>query len=433
MLGRGLIRWLQFLRRPRWLLLILVLAGGSVFAGIHGWAWYHFHAGHAALARYQNEPARGHFQQALRVWPRSALVHLLAARAERRAGQWRQAEHHLDECRKSADPDVAAEAAFEWSLLRAAMGDLRTVEEALQARILSRPGDAPLIWEALADGYRHSYRMPEALQCLDTWLHFEPDNSQAYFLRGELHRQVGAVNRARAEYRQVVDLNPAHDEARRQLARCLVQIGRYQEAAEHLEFLLRKTPGDPHLRTLLARSQHDLGQRDEAVRLLDAVLRDHPDHGLALRERARLALAAEKFADAETWFRQALRALPYNYEASWGLHQALQGQGKGAEAKAQLAHAQQLKNGQERIHEIQTHQMTLRPFDAALHGELGELLIQTGQVETGEHWLRSALHLDPNLSGPHAALARLYEDRGDSTRAAHHHREAERLKAPPTK
>ena len=422
MFSRGLFRWLQFLRRPRWLVLVLVSLCGSVFAAIHGWAWYHLHAGQDALARYQNEPARAHLQKTLRVWPNNAAAHLLAARAERRARQWEQAEKHLDECRKYADPEIAAEAAFEWALLRAAQGDLRSVEESLQARVLSRHADAPLIWEALAEGYRRNYRMREALDCLNLWLRFEPDNAHAYFLRGELHRQIGAVNRARDEYREVVKLDPGHDEARRHLARCLVQVGRYQEAAEHLELLLKKTPGDPQLRTLLARSQHDLGQRDEAIRLLDEVLREYPDDGPALRERGRLALAADKFADAEVRYRHALRVSPYSYEASWGLQQALQGQGKTTEAKTQLAHAQHLKNCLERIHEIQTHLMSLRPFDAAVHAEMGEMLIQTGQLDTGEHWLLNSLNLDPYLAAAHASLARLYEERGDSARAANHRR-----------
>src|SRR5262249_20348715 len=159
-----------------WLLLTLVLLAGGVFAGVHIWAWYHFSAGQADLAQYHNESARAHLKQTLRVWPHSAAAHLLAARAERRARQRAQAAQHIDERRKWADDALAAEASFEWALLRASMGDLRTTEESLQARLLSRPEEAPLIWEALAEGYRRSYRMPEALKCLNTWVHLYPDN-----------------------------------------------------------------------------------------------------------------------------------------------------------------------------------------------------------------------------------------------------------------
>lgn len=427
MSASGIFQRLRFLKRPQGLLVLALLLGCGAWAAVHGWAWYHFSAGQASLVRYQNDAALAHFQQSLRIWPRSPALHWLAARAERRAGRFDEAQQHLDQCRQHAQPDLKEAAAFEWALLRAAMGDLRSVEESLQSRILSRPEDAPLIWEALAEGYRRNYRMPEALRCLDTWLHFEPENLQAYFLRGEVHRQVGAVNRARDEYHRVVELDTGHDAARGHLARCLVQVGRYQEAAQHLDLLLLKSPDDPGLRILLARSQYDLGQREAALRILDEVLRDHPQHGAALRERGRLALAAEDFSAAEEWYRQALTELPADYEVRFGLHRALQGLGKSEEAKAQLAKAQQLKNAFERIHEIQTHQMTLRPFDPALHAELGEMLVQTGQLATGEQWLLSALHLDPNLTAAHAALARFYDEQGNPSQAELHRQEVERL------
>jgi tetratricopeptide (TPR) repeat protein len=426
---RGIFQRFRFLRRPQWLAVAALLLAIGIFVGIQSWAWWQLASADQALAEYQNEAALVHLQQCLRIWPHSALAHLLAARAERRAGDFLQAEQHLDQCRKNGDSDVAQAAAFEWALLRAAGGDLRSVEAALQNRVVSRPDDAPLIWEALAEGYRRTYRMPEAVRCLDRWIQVEPENKYAYFLRGELHRQVGAVGRAREEYSRVVELDPAHDEARQHLARCLVQVGRYQEAEQQLSVLLAKTPHDPELLTLLARSQYDLGKREESVQLLEEVLREHPENGPALRERGRIALTAERFADAESWYRQAVAALPNSYEVQWGLYQALQGLGKTVEAKSHLAKAQQLKDANERIQEIRTHQMTLRPFDAALHAELGEMFLQTGQREAGERWLVSALSLQPNLASAHAALARVYDERGEAAQAELHRREARRLQA----
>jgi predicted Zn-dependent protease len=75
--------------------------------------------------------------------------------------------------------------------------------------------------------------------------------------------------------------------------------------------------------------------------------------------------------------------------------------------------------------------MTLRPTDAALHAEFGELLLQMGQSDNGERWLLSAVKLNPGMPAPHRALARHYEERGDAPRAAHHRREAERASLSP--
>lgn len=420
---------LNRLTRPQRLAIAILLITSGGYLGVQGWGWYHLDRAAASLHQFDLEAARQHVQKCLTLWPRSPQVHLLASRAARRANDFALAEEHLDQCRQYAPPGMADDIAFEWSLQRAAMGDLSTVEGSLQARLLKRPTDAPLIWEALAEGYRRHFRMPEALRTLDTWLHFEPQNAHAYFLRGEVHRQVGALNRARAEYEHVIELQPDHREARRHLARCLVQVGRYQEAAQHLDALLRESPDDADLLTLKARSLYDLGQRQEGIALLEKALRLHPDDGPALRERARAAFAAEQFPEAEQWYRQAVAVLPDNYEVQWGLYQTLQAQHKTAEADEQLAKAQQLKNAFERIHEIQTHEMTQRPDDPNLHAELGEMLLQVGQEAAGEAQLLIALQLDPNLLAAHEALARWYDQHGQPDLAQQYRLAAQRLAA----
>jgi predicted Zn-dependent protease len=428
-LGAPASRVLTCLRRQcrPWRLLVaaLLLAGGAI-AAVEGYAWYHFDAAADALAQYQNDAARRHLDRCLAIWPRSPAAHLLAARAERRAGHFSEASEHLDQCQQHADQQHADEIAFEWALLHTAVGDL-SMEETLQARIMSRPADAPLIWEALAAGYRRTCRLPEALNSLNAWLHFEPDNAYAYFLRGELHRSVGAVGRARDEYARAVELDPGHDQARRLLARMLVSLGRYQDAAEHLRILQGKLPDDPELEMLLARSEHDLGQREEAVARLDALLARHPDYGPGLRERGRLALAAKEFAAAQAFLERAQRALPNDYDVQSNLQRALQYQGHTAEAKAWLSRAQQLKDRLERIADIQMREMTAKPYDAKLHCELGELMIGIGQRESGSNWLQSALRLDPNLPAAHAALADYYKQEGDPLRAGQHGRAAASL------
>jgi hypothetical protein len=68
--------------------------------------------------------------------------------------------------------------------------------------------------------------------------------------------------------------------------------------------------------------------------------------------------------------------------------------------------------------------MAQKPHDPALHAELGALLIEMGHAKVGENWLHSALRLEPACRPAHAALADLYQARGDSVRAAFHRRQA---------
>jgi tetratricopeptide (TPR) repeat protein len=398
---------------------LLVLAG-CAYGGRHLWAWYQYRAACAALEAYHSSEARAHLDQCLQVWRPSITTHLLAARAARRAGDVAEAEKQLNACGRATGkaPDVVT---LEWSLLQASVGNLGEVEEFLVTLSEKNPAQAPLVWEALAEGYLRMYRVLDALSCLDNWLEREPNNPQAWFLRGNVHRQVNAVQKYVEDYRRVVELDPSRSEARWRLALGLVEVGRYEEALGHLEYVRQRQPDDPEVLVRLARCHHGLGQGEQARELLDRVLRDHPDNGLALRTRGEIALQEAQPAEAETFLRRAVRVLPHDYSCQWSLYLALQRQeGKAVEAQAQLARAEHLKEQNERLAEIRTRKMSQDPHNPALHCEMGTLLISLGYKDVGERWLLSALHEKPDYAPAHKALADFYEEQGDAEKAAEH-------------
>jgi Tfp pilus assembly protein PilF len=132
----------------------------------------------------------------------------------------------------------------------------------------------------------------------------------------------------------------------------------------------------------------------------------------------------DKPAEAEDWLRRAVRALPNDYEAHYALFLALSQQGKNAAASAQSKKTEEVKKRQERLGEIKSHDMNMRPRDPAMHCELGTLLISVGYPEVGRRWLESALRLDPHHGPAHAALADYYAARGEAGKAAEHRRQA---------
>src|SRR5437773_10940635 len=81
------LRWMQ--SRPRLLLLalaLIVLAGyGAYRGGRAAWAWRHWRAIGLALEKRDFALARAHLDCCLQIWPTSPEIHLLAARAARRA------------------------------------------------------------------------------------------------------------------------------------------------------------------------------------------------------------------------------------------------------------------------------------------------------------------------------------------------------------
>jgi tetratricopeptide (TPR) repeat protein len=411
------------MRRSGLVLLFLVVLGGVLWLGArHLWAWHHLSAGQSALERYHSAAALAHLNSCLEVWPGSASAHLLACRAARRTGAHDRAEQHLRECQR-LEGDPSAESTLEKALLSASKGDLDEVEATLEEWVEKDPAQAPLVWEALAEGYLHMYRIRDALSCLDQWLRDQPDNVQALFLRGEVWRHVGSLRKAVPDYRQAAKLDPERLDARTWLAFCLLEIGQFDEAVTHLKALRRLQPEEPDVLVCLARCQSKLGQNDPARRLLTEVLAKYPDHGLALRTRGQLALMEKHPAEAEGWLRQAVCVCPHDYKAQYALYLALLHQGKKTAAEAQSRTTEELKKRKERMAKIQSQEMTRRPHDPALHCELGTLLLQVGYRDLGLRWLSSALHQDPHYAPAHAVLADYYAAHGDPEKAAFHRRQ----------
>jgi predicted Zn-dependent protease len=415
--------------RRRWLWLLV-----PVFLGLALWlaipqlqAWHHWAAAQTAMDRYHSAEALDHLNHFLKIRPDSVPAHLMACRASRRLGNFAEAQEHLEACQDLEDP-LSAECDLEGQLLSAAAGHLESVESFLETWMGRHPTEAPLAWEALAEGYLCVYRIPDALRCLALWLERQPDNPQALFLRAKVAWQLGSHKRALPDYKRVVELDPDRADARRRLALCLLETGQFTEALTHLEVLRRRQPDDPELLASLARCQGKLGHFKAAHQTLENLMDRLPDYGLALRTRGQLALWEHQPAEAVTWLRRAVKALPHDYEAQFALTQALQQQGLAAEALAQTQITETLKKRLERMDEIKRKVMPERPHDPAVHCELGQLLLDLGHADVGRDWLLSALQLDPDYRPAHAALAEYYSSRGNAVRAAEHRQKAQPAK-----
>src|SRR5262249_22789589 len=232
--------------------------------------------------------------------PHDAELHLFAARAARRDGDFVEAEKHLDLCRQLKGHQDAID--LERALLTAQADDPAPVEGYLVSCLEPQPREAVLILQVLAQGYLKTQRPAEALSCLDRWLEHQPDDVQALLWRGQVLERWNDLEGAVASYRRAVAADPTHEKARRLLALALVRSDRAREAAEHLERLPRSS-ADAEVLLGLARCRRSMGQGDEARRLLDQLLAREPRHAEALCERGKLALQSGRPAQAEGWLR----------------------------------------------------------------------------------------------------------------------------------
>jgi tetratricopeptide (TPR) repeat protein len=411
----------------RWLLGGIVLIVAIWQLAPPAQALWHFRRGQVAFARYRNQEALRHLERALKTWPDDEETRILAARAARRTGQFDQAEQHLRYCqrlRPSPSPDLV----LEWSMFRAASGDMLEVEAYLFEQTQKRPDMVKLIWEALAEGYLLTYRIDDALRMLDGWLAQEPQNLAALALRGRLFQVVNSHAKAAQDFRTGVEIDAQQDELRRRLAVSLMEIGRYDEALDHWQYLAQHIGRDPGILVNMARCEERTNNSDAALGLLAEVLSQYPDNGLALRTRGQLELARDHPAEAEDWLRKAVAAMPFDYRTHYALHASLEMQHRSEPAKAELETMQNLKDRLERMGHIISHEMSENPRSSDLHLELGKQLISVGRKEEGTTWLLSAVKLDPENLGAHTALADLYREAGNIEQEEYHREQARMIR-----
>jgi tetratricopeptide (TPR) repeat protein len=402
---RGLLR-----RRWLWVVggLLALVAIGLAAASPHLRAWYHLRVARAELQHYHTAQAQRHLQVCRETWPDSPEVLLLAARAERRALHYSEAQDLLDRYQRARGLDDAFSS--EQLLLSAERNVDRVADQCWRYIAQDRP-DTPLLLEALTRGYFRKYNLPAVRACLDRWLEIEPENPQAHYLDGQYrltyaHKQSAAA----ASFRRALELDPDHDEARICLAVALLDSHGdpdVAEAAIQFEFVRQRQPDNLSVQVGLAECRKSLGQLDEAVKLVDQVLSKQPDYAPALALRGRLALDQGQFAEAETWLRQAFHGDPNNYVTRRQLFLCLLRNGKEEEARKLEQESKQIEDDLRRYDEIVTRDLPSNSHDPALLCELGELLLRLGRQEEGLRWLESALKEDKNYAPARKALEEL--------------------------
>jgi len=430
---RGL-RWgtlrRDFRRHPVLVLLVaglVLVIGLGAYSGVQGVrALYHLRAAQRALQRPDLADAKAHLQVCLALSPNSAEGHYLAAQAARRSGDYEQAEQYLNACVRLGCAEEAIQ--LERSLAHAQRGELAGVEEYLVSGTDKDQAEAILILEALTQGYLKTYRLADALHCLDIWLQRQPNNVQAWVWRGEVKERRNGNAEAVQAYQRALEIEPDNDNVRFHLAQALARSDRAEEAQMHFLDLEQRQPDNPEVLLGLARCQRSLGRVDEARQLLEQVLANDPGSppaprltvfAEALGELGKLELQTGRLVAAENWLRRAAARTPFDRDTLYNLYQCLLQRGKKAEASSYLEKAEKVAADRQRLAEL-TRAIAANPKDPALRHEAGLICLRNGQEQDGVRWLRSALGEDPMHRPTHRALAEYFQTVGQAQRAAYH-------------
>jgi tetratricopeptide (TPR) repeat protein len=115
------------------------------------------------------------------------------------------------------------------------------------------------------------------------------------------------LQQAETCFREVLEAQPAHEEALRSLVVICLQSQRPGEAVGFVESLVQFYPGEPLYQDRLATIHESRGDREAALDVYRRLLEAHPQRGDSRFNYARLLRQAARLQDALTQYRECLR------------------------------------------------------------------------------------------------------------------------------
>lgn len=146
------------------------------------------------------------------------------------------------------------------------------------------------------------------------------------------YQEMGRLDLAECQLRQVLDEAPDHLDSRRLLVTLLLKQGRTTAADIETTSWLRELPNDPDGWEARSLFLFVHGPPDDAQTALQRLIELRPDDWSAHHNLGLVLLGAEKFDAAVLPFRDAIRLCPDNLIIWHQLGQALEGGGREAEA-----------------------------------------------------------------------------------------------------
>ena len=239
----------------------------------------------------------------------------------------------------------------------------------------------------LAINYRYEGALEESVAALDRVVALVPNDLAALTHRADIRLELGLTDAAEADYRLILERDPASSAARLGLGRIDFSRRDYKSALERFERALRGQPPGSAVHHHLGLTLRRLGRREEAARQLE--LNDHLS----------VVFPDPLFTE--------LQRLNVSREAHIKRGSAAMRQGNPRVALTAFLDA-----------------LEAMPDDPLTIFNVGMALIELGEKEQAEARLRESIAINDNYRDPQYNLALILAERGDLQGAERHFRRA---------
>ena len=165
----------------------------------------------------------------------------------------------------------------------------------------------------------HDNRLSQAEPLLRAQLKDHPFDVAAIRMMAELAGRIGRYKDAENLLRRALDLSPAFNAARANLAITLYRLNRPAEAIAELDIVLAQDPDNVGHANLKAAALGRIGGFDEAIALYEGVLKDVPNQPRVWMSFGHMLKTVGRQADGIAAYRRALDLSPGLGEVWWSL------------------------------------------------------------------------------------------------------------------
>lgn len=329
----------------------------------------------------------------------------LMARAYRRLGELDLVREHIQ---RAFDRGFSVERLEreQWLAL-AQSGQMREAEPHLRQLLVNPGDDGPEICESFVSGYFRNRQVLKAMPIIEAWQADYPNDPLPYAIRAGRFRELEHWSEAIAAYRKVLELTPTDSNIRLQLAICLKESLKFDEAEVEFHQCLRETPQEKALLAEWGDLLLSIGKTSDATAVFEQLLAIDPGNFDARAAIGQTLLMNGNADDAVSMLQPLYAERPYDSKVQYSLASALQAAGKTEEASEmfqQVAEAEvQLRSKQKLMDELDGS-----PDPVNQRYEIALIAMKHESPEEGLRWLMSVIDLNPGHTGAYTAIADYY-------------------------
>jgi FimV-like protein len=341
----------------------------------------------ALIQKGEETKAAEHLHVLIQQKPDSPEAHEALGSLLEQQGKLEEAEEEFKQALKF-DPGSAAAAL---SLGQVLIGQKRyTAALAYLQDALKTPAPSDMkaqLQTTLAVAYAESGDSDQAIRTLEEVIKAHPDNAEAYFNLGTVYAKQGPAfgyQKAVANFKEAIRIDPHFDAARYSLAKVLVQTGQFSGAVEYLSEYVLNRPNDAEGFHLLGSAYAGFPQLSKAVELLERARQLRPDDYQIRYDLGASLAKAGKTEEAIEQLRAAERINPDFADTHYQLALQLQKQGDVDRSQREMQIFEGLKS------------QASQEISAGTFNNEGNRLLQEGKAREAAEAYRKAVQLDSN-------------------------------------